>query len=104
MNKPFPYARTAGDVRRRRLNTEPPKLYLDKQKPSDLDATPEATEEHERLSEAYDRTSQEKNLFKSLKKQARGKEKSTLSKKIGVLELNKEVYSALYRCLSHELR
>ena len=57
-----------------------------KQKPSDLDATPEATEEHERLSEAYDCICKEKSLLKSLKKQARGKEKQNLSQKIGALE------------------
>ena len=57
-----------------------------KQKPLDLDATPEATEEHERLSEAYDRICQEKSLLTSLKKQAKGKEKQTFSKKIGALE------------------
>ena len=57
-----------------------------KQKPSDLDATPEAAEEHERLSEAYDRICKEKSLLTSLKKQARGKEKKTFSQKIGALE------------------
>ena len=57
-----------------------------KQKPSDLDATPEATEEHERLSEAYDRICEEKSLLTNLKKRARGKEKQTFSQKIGALE------------------
>ncbi|KAM0805279.1 hypothetical protein BDR22DRAFT_969026 [Usnea florida] len=68
-----------------------------KQKPSDLDATPEATEEHERLSEAHDRICNEKSLLTSMKKQARGKEKKTFSQKIGALELNKRIYSALLR-------
>ncbi len=58
-----------------------------KQKPSDLDATPQATEEHERLSAAYDHVCKEKIRLTALKKQAKGKAKQSFTQEIGDLEL-----------------
>ena len=58
-----------------------------KQRPSDLDATLEATEEHERLMGAYDRICGEKAVLTGLKKKAKGNEKQILTVKIAELEL-----------------
>lgn len=57
-----------------------------KQRPSDLDATPQATEEHERLTAAYNHVCKEKSHLTSLRKQAKGKAKQDLTLKIGDLE------------------
>lgn len=58
-----------------------------KQRPSDLDATPHAIEEHERLIAAYDHVCREKSRLTSLKKLAKGKAKQSLTQKILDLEL-----------------
>ena len=59
-----------------------------KQKPSDLDATPQATEEHERLLAAYDHVCKEKSRLTILKKKAKEKQpKQIFAQQIGDLEL-----------------
>lgn len=58
-----------------------------KQKPSDLDATPQDIEEHERLMAAYDHVCRGKSRLTSLKKLERGKAKQTFTQKIVDLEL-----------------
>ena len=58
-----------------------------KQKPSDLDATPQATEEHERLLAAHDHVCKEKSRLTALKKQAKAKSKQIFTQEIGDLEL-----------------
>lgn len=55
-------------------------------KPSDLDATPEAVEEHERLTMAIKAISAEKTKCVNLKRIAKGKDKMGLTQKIGELE------------------
>ena len=58
-----------------------------KQKPSDLDASPQDTEEHERLMAAYERVCSEKSHLIGLKRKAKGKAKQDLTQKIVDLEL-----------------
>ena len=55
-------------------------------KPSDVDATPEATEEHERLTSAIKCVGLEKIRLTNSKKKAKGKAKQSLTQKIGDLE------------------
>lgn len=57
-----------------------------KQRPSDLDATSQATEEHERLMAGYEHVHREKIHLTSLKKKVKGKEKQDLTRKIADLE------------------
>ncbi len=58
-----------------------------KQKPSDLDATPQATEDHERLIATYERACRERGLLVNLKRKAKGEEKQYLARKILGVEL-----------------
>ena len=57
-----------------------------KQKPSELDATPQAVEEHERLIAAYDHVCREKKRLIDEKKLAKGKAKQNFTPKIADLE------------------
>lgn len=57
-----------------------------KQRPSDLDATPQATEEHERLAAVYDHVCREKARLTGLKKLAKGKVKQAFTEKINDTE------------------
>ena len=58
-----------------------------KQRPIDLDATPQATEEHERMMVVYDRICKEKVRLTGLKKGAKANEKRVLLESILDLEL-----------------
>lgn len=55
-------------------------------RPSDLDATPDAAEEHGRLTSATQAVSKEKTKWVNLKRKAKGRAVLELAQKIGELE------------------